>query len=222
MERIKVMQQTGGGYKEKKSIMETARIIKSQGYGGFWRGNFINSLRVFPSRGILFATNDFYKENYARIGGYTKTHPLIGFVGGASAGATATICTYPMDLIRTRIAGVQKETPKFMTVARDIGRSDGFRGYYRGLILTLCNVVPYSGIAFSTYNICKDQLGLSNFVSGAISGSLTGTVTFPIDTVRRLLQASGSSHMKQYSGFFDASKDLYKTHGIKRFSVALV
>jgi len=219
-ERIKVMQQTGGGLGTKTTSMyEIAMtIVKSkQGILGFWRGNFINSIRVFPSRGILFASNDKYKSIISQFLKRKKKDTFVGLLSGSAAGCTATLCTYPMDLIRTRIAGIHNEETSFWKVFNKIRTTEGFQGYYRGLTLTLMNVLPYSGICFSVYNICRDQLEFDNLSSGACAGIITGTVTFPIDTVRRLLQTSGSSHMVKYDGFYDASINLYKQGGVARF-----
>jgi len=219
-ERIKVMQQTGGGLKNVKSVsmIEIAlTIIKSkQGILGFWRGNFINSFRVFPDRGILFASNDHYKTFISGLLHRSKKDTLVGLLAGSMAGCTACMCCYPIDLIRTRIAGIHHEESSFWKVFNTIRATEGIRGYYRGLGLTLMNVLPYSGITFSVYNICRDKFEMDNLSSGAISGMITGTLTFPIDTVRRSLQTSGSSHMTKYNGFADATISLYKQGGISR------
>jgi len=41
------------------------RIYVRDGVGGFWRGNFANIVRIVPTKGVLFACNDFYR--YIRI-----------------------------------------------------------------------------------------------------------------------------------------------------------
>jgi solute carrier family 25 phosphate transporter 23/24/25/41 len=47
---------------------------------------------------------------------------------------------------------------------------------------------------------------------------ISGMVTFPFDTIRRILQSSGSDHMKQYSPkFLPTVKRLYQEEGILRF-----
>ena len=59
LERIRLLAQTGNS----RGISSTAiSILESEGWRGFWRGNGTNCFRIFPAKGILFATNDFYKD----------------------------------------------------------------------------------------------------------------------------------------------------------------
>ena len=64
LERLRILAQTGGAT---GGVAATARLIRSQeGAAGFWRGNGINCIRVFPSRGVLFSCNELYRERFAR------------------------------------------------------------------------------------------------------------------------------------------------------------
>jgi len=187
---------------------------------GFWRGNGINCMRVFPDRGILFLANDIYKSKAKQL--FTASGEKQGNIAkglcGALAGCTSTLCTYPMDLIRTRVAGIQSESGRLCVVFNSILKNDGCRGFYRGIGLSLFNVFPYSGICFAIYGLCKDYIGEEHhFISGAFAGMITGTVTFPIDTVRRCLQSSGAKQMNHYSGFKNCFKTLWREEGPRRF-----
>jgi len=193
------------------------------GYRGFWRGNFINSFRVFPSRGILFATNDTIK---AKLSCLTPTigHGLVSATSGMIAGGVSTVVTYPLDLVRTRIAGLHKEKKGFWKVAHLVLQEDGILGFYRGMSITLINTLPYSAIAFCVYDFCnrsdllKEWFGEKhNLFDGAMAGIVTGTATFPLDTLRRLVQTSGSEGMEKYKSPLIAAKHLYTEGGFLRF-----
>ena len=69
----------------------------------------------------------------------------IGFLGGTIATAT----TYPLDLLRTKLAANDQSRPglgslQFVTTAKAILRHEGLAGFYRGLTPSLLLVgTPY-------------------------------------------------------------------------------
>ncbi|MBO8695505.1 hypothetical protein INO35_14110, partial [Staphylococcus aureus] len=49
--------------KQYKGIMDClVRIPKEQGFASFWRGNFANVIRYFPTQALNFAFKDVYKQ----------------------------------------------------------------------------------------------------------------------------------------------------------------
>jgi len=209
-ERVKILQQTGGGTQTSCLLKTVQQIWHTSGPLGFWRGNVLNCIRVFPSRGIVFGSQSFYKQNLFgnSISG--------GAAAGSLAGLTATIVTYPMDMMRTRFAGVHIKEP-IHDIMSSTFQKHGLAGFYRGLSVTVANVLPYSGLMFGCYEMCR-SLELHPVISGATSGIVSGTLSFPLDTVRRILQASGSDAMKQYDGGLQIIlRNLYSEGGFLRF-----
>lgn len=72
----------------------------------FWwsRGNGASVLRIVPYAALHFMTYEQYRswilENYTAIG----TGPVVDLLAGSAAGGTAVLCTYPLDLARTKLA----------------------------------------------------------------------------------------------------------------------
>jgi len=225
MERIKLLSQTGFG---NEGIMRLiSDVWSTEGVLGFWRGNAINCIRVFPNKGILFASNDIYKSLLNEFFGNQISTTLQGFLTGACAGTTAVILTYPLDVIRTRRAGILGGTnPKYATLlgtASMIHRKSGVRGFFQGLSVTISGAIPYEGLKFGIYPIVKAQFpqGTAHdskwkLLSGSITGILSGTLTYHFDTIRRVRQVSGASGVKEYSGTFDAYRRLIREGGIRR------
>lgn len=68
------------------------------------------------------------------------------FVAGASAGATATAATYPLDLVRARMAADWATQPKYSGVSGaliDVVRKEGPASLWRGIGPTLLGIAPY-------------------------------------------------------------------------------
>lgn len=51
-----------------------------------------------------------------------------------------------------------------------------------------------------------------------LGGVMAGLITYPNDTVRRMLQLQGSRGTEEvYLGYFDCVRKVYAKHGIQRF-----
>lgn len=99
---------------------------------------------------------------------------LIFSLSGSAAGLTAVIMTYPLDVVRARLALHVEDKPSTSPSSggnssnsrnspiRGIRgmllhtyQSEGVRGLYRGIGPTLIGIVPYSGIKFFVYQGMK-------------------------------------------------------------------
>merc|ERR1711957_344928 len=97
--------------KKYEGIMDCARRVSSeQGNAAFWRGNFANVLRYFPTQALNFAFKDLYKNIFCPYN--PKKEPVKFFIGncasGGAAGATSLTVVYPLDFaqIVTNTAGI--------------------------------------------------------------------------------------------------------------------
>jgi solute carrier family 25 thiamine pyrophosphate transporter 19 len=65
-------------------------------------------------------------------------------IAGSIAGATATMVTYPLDLLRTRFAaqGNERVYPSIMYSLRHIWKHEGVKGFYRGVGAGVVQVTP--------------------------------------------------------------------------------
>jgi solute carrier family 25 phosphate transporter 23/24/25/41 len=241
LERVRIMAQTGHGA---GSALGTVRlIVQREGVAGLWRGNLVNCIRVFPSRGILFSCNDLYKSllaaallpaqrQYGKTG--KEEFPFwLSFSSGSLAGITACAGTYPLDVARTRMSGkivqvdaVERSLTK--TLATML-RTEGLRSWYRGVWPTLIGSIPYEGIKFSVFDAWCDLLLRvfdvdtsknvpAKLLGGAIAGAAAGVTMFPNDTVRRLLQMQGQGGAKpKYRNAIDCWQQVYREEGVSRF-----
>lgn len=69
-----------------------------------FRGNGASVLRIVPYAALHFMAYEQYRcwilDNYAAFG----TGPVVDLLAGSVAGGTAVLCTYPLDLARTKLA----------------------------------------------------------------------------------------------------------------------
>ncbi|KAL3500400.1 hypothetical protein ACH5RR_039493 [Cinchona calisaya] len=68
------------------------------------RGNGASVLRIVPYAALHFMTYEQYRcwilDNYSAFG----TGPIVDLLAGSAAGGTTVLCTYPLDLARTKLA----------------------------------------------------------------------------------------------------------------------
>jgi solute carrier family 25 (adenine nucleotide translocator) protein 4/5/6/31 len=72
----------------------------------FWRGNFTNCVRYFPTQAINLASKDFFKGMFPKYNPKTEFWPFFGanMASGGAAGAFSLSFVYPLDYARTRLA----------------------------------------------------------------------------------------------------------------------
>lgn len=205
LDRTKIIFQTSTKvFNARNVIHEMAEICKLEGIAGLWRGNSATVLRVFPYAGIQFCSFDLYKKLFSDDDtGHLSSLQRLG--AGSAAGATAVVITYPLDLLRARLA-VQREVSGVRLSYYDALVGDGafrIRNLYRGIMPTLLGILPYAGIAFYTRDtlnaLAARRLETSaletplfaKLFSGAISGLVAQSSTYPLDLVRRRMQTEG-------------------------------
>ncbi|ORX57381.1 mitochondrial carrier [Hesseltinella vesiculosa] len=137
-------------------------IFQHGGVMGLFQGHSVTLLRIFPYAAIKFVAY----EQYRAILMPTKAHETSRrqFVAGSMAGVTSVIVTYPLDLVRVRMAyDVQQNgRPGLWNTLKQIynepaasKRGLGLRvlNFYRGFLPTVAGMIPYAGVSFWTYHI---------------------------------------------------------------------
>jgi hypothetical protein len=81
------------------------------------------------------------------------------FVSGAAAGAVSTVCTYPLDLLRARMA-VEEGQISFSKLVTKVVGEGGTGALFRGVGPTLTGIMPYSGTAWLVKETVGENLPL--------------------------------------------------------------
>ncbi|KAJ8361505.1 hypothetical protein SKAU_G00180300 [Synaphobranchus kaupii] len=213
LDRVKILLQAQNHHYKHLGAFATLRAVpKKEGFLGLYKGNGAMMVRIFPYGAIQFMAFDNYKKILRkRLGISGHIHRLMA---GSLAGMTAVICTYPLDVIRARLAfqvtGEHRYTGivnAFQTIYQKEG---GVSGFYRGLTPTIIGMAPYAGFSFFTFGTLK-TLGLAhapellgrpssdnpdvlvlkthvNLLCGGVAGAIAQTISYPLDVARRRMQ----------------------------------
>ncbi|KAB1996409.1 hypothetical protein ES319_D13G229300v1 [Gossypium barbadense] len=214
LERVKILFQTRRAEFHSVGLFGSfKKIAKTEGVMGFYRGNGASVARIVPYAALHYMTYEQYRrwiiDSFPGIG----RGPVLDLVAGSFAGGTAVLFTYPLDLVRTKLAyqvvGPPKINVKGLVNTEQVYngildcfsktyRGSGLRGLYRGVAPSLYGIFPYAGLKFYFYEEMKrcvpdDQKKniMVNLVCGSVAGLLGQTFTYPLDVVRRQMQALG-------------------------------
>jgi len=203
-------------------------IWKVEGLKGYWKGNTAGILLYFPWASLYWP---IYRAGKRQLGFSTdeKCPPWASCASAANAGCIATVLTYPLDLLRTRLA-VQTDYQWYSGIAdglKETLRKEGLSGVYRGLGASLYCVIPLMSIQMTAHDfICPllIQTGFissisASFWSGFCSGIIAKGFIFPLDVAKKCMQVQGGSFMNHndpHSSTLRCLETLLREEGVTR------
>ena len=123
-------------------------------------------------------------------------------MAGSLAGLVSSICTYPLDLARARMAVTNCDKLRLSETFKNLVKSDGYLALYRGCLPSMIGIIPYAGVTFFTYETAKrlhyeytgkkEPHHLQRLTFGAFAGLLGQSASYPLDVVRRRMQTSAT------------------------------
>ncbi|KAI5154786.1 Graves Disease Carrier Protein [Manis pentadactyla] len=156
---------------------------------------------------------------------------------------TAVICTYPLDMVRVRLAFQVKGEHTYTGIIHAFrtiyAKEGGFLGFYRGLMPTILGMAPYAGVSFFTFGTLK-SVGLSyaptllgrpssdnpnvlvlkthiNLLCGGVAGAIAQTISYPFDVTRRRMQlGTVLPEFEKCLTMWETMKYVYGQHGIRK------
>jgi len=109
--------------------------------------------------------------------------------------------------------------------ASQVYRQKGIRGFYAGAGPAVIQIIPYMGLNFAIYDFLTAgdrRVTLSGY-AGSISGAISKIIIYPIDTIKRRLQAQAFYESQQkYKGMLDCMKCIARDEGIANFYRGIV
>ncbi|KAI1457423.1 mitochondrial thiamine pyrophosphate carrier 1 [Annulohypoxylon moriforme] len=231
----------------KGTIGTFRHIVANEGVTALWKGNVPAELMYVAYASIQFTTyrsvtlllHRIFSKNGGKDGIKGKSvgrqsglpKSVESFISGASAGATATAATYPLDLLRTRFAaqGNDRVYASLRRAIADINRDEGIRGFFRGLSPALAQIVPFMGLFFAVYEGARLPLGkmelpfgTGDATAGIVASVVAKTGVFPLDLVRKRIQVQGPTRSRyvhknipEYAGTVSTVRQVLQREGVR-------
>jgi len=197
-------------------------VLRENGLRGFYRGLGPTMLGYLPTWAIYFAVYDGIKTVFgdppdgslhskpserlypaAQVKGYQpviREHPWsLHILSAMTAGATSTICTNPLWVIKTRFMTQTRDEVRYrhtLDAALTIWRTEGTRAFYRGLVPSILGIL-HVAVQFPLYEQLKiwshgdSDAPLANqtiLTCSAISKMTASIATYPHEVVRTRMQ----------------------------------
>ncbi|XP_068977318.1 solute carrier family 25 member 44 [Bombus flavifrons] len=227
------------------------KIYKVEGIGGLYRGFWISSIQIVS--GVFYVSTyegmrHMLGQNHVIGNIDSRVKALIA--GGAASLVGQTIVV-PFDVLSQHLMvlginynkhgryidqmginplGLILQPGKTRTqistdIIRLIYQRDGYRGFYRGYVASLCAYVPNSALWWGLYTSYQDELirlfpeWVSHLFIQAIAGTLGGftttIITNPLDIVRARLQ------VQRLDSMFNTFKVLWVEERLQMFTKGL-
>mmetsp|Transcript_31908 Transcript_31908/g.48941 ORF Transcript_31908/g.48941 Transcript_31908/m.48941 type:complete len:292 (+) Transcript_31908:109-984(+) len=133
-------------------------IIKTEGIGGVYQGAAATALKQGSNQGLRFMWFNKYKDIVTN-NGEKKITPLMGLLGGMSAGCFSTLGNNPFDVVKTRMQGTQASNySSTLDCFKQVLAKEGVGAFYAGVVPRLGRVVPGQGIIFMSFETIQDNL----------------------------------------------------------------
>jgi solute carrier family 25 protein 16 len=157
-------------------------IYRVDGSTGLFRGHSATLLRIFPYAAIKFLAYEQIRA--VIIHGPEHETPFRRLISGSLAGVTSVFFTYPLEVIRVRLAFETKRDskssltrlckriynevpppprvvsgePAALAIAHAVTPRSGLSNFYRGFSATFLGMLPYAGMSFLTHDTAGDLL----------------------------------------------------------------
>lgn len=229
------------------SLMSSfATIIRDEGgFFALFRGSLAATYLWVGYSTVQFGVYGHIKAWFESHDDPILPHPtLVSFLSGGSAGFCATVTTYPFDICRTTFAArgmsstasIQSSfadpNPTFRPpkslheFAMSLYRRKGLRAFYAGCFPASIQIFPYMGLNFVIYDHLTSgdrAIGMSAY-AGTISGSVSKIIVYPIDTIKKRIQAQAvfGPVGDIYLGIVDCFVKILKNEGYRGFYSGLL
>ncbi|AGO13807.1 AaceriAGL065Cp [[Ashbya] aceris (nom. inval.)] len=145
-------------------------ILEHDGPRGFFQGHSATLLRIFPYAAIKFIAYEQIRS--VVIPTYRHESHWRRLLSGSLAGLCSVFVTYPLDLVRVRLAYVTERQDatvrKIVSCIYNERPSEALRkwyipqwfahwcNFYRGYTPTVIGMIPYAGVSFFAHDLCQD------------------------------------------------------------------
>ncbi|MEE6496888.1 hypothetical protein FKM82_002518 [Ascaphus truei] len=226
---VKVLTQVGT-FHSKQGFLRTFQLLcQAEGVRAFWKGNFTACVRLFPLSTIQVSA--YHKFTVLFMDDLGHISQWKALAAGSLSGMLAAVVIYPSDVIKTRLIVQNSLQPTYRGIIHalcSIYYQEGFLSLYRGVSLTVLGAIPFS-VGLFLMDISLDRMWqdpgiqftpLQYFVNGCLAAGVAQTLSFPLETVKRKMQAQSQvlPHCGgvdvHFNGMLDCFRQTVKTKGV--------
>ncbi|KAF2142932.1 uncharacterized protein K452DRAFT_297449 [Aplosporella prunicola CBS 121167] len=205
-------------------------IVRDEGsFKALYRGLMPNVVGNSISWALYFLWYRNLKDMFQVWRGVDRLTYSDYFLASGGSGLLTALCTNPIWVIKTRMLSTGRNTPgAYRGISHGVSeilRTEGFAGFYRGLVPSLFGV-SHGAIQFMAYEQLKHYRGsqvggksdLSNWdylYLSALSKMIAGSITYPYQVVRSRLQTYNAD--RTYSSATDVVRRIWRKEGISGF-----
>jgi len=211
-----------------------SRTLQNEGIvRGLYAGTVPSLVANIAENSILFAAYGACQKIIANSLQISKVEDLSVAANGFSgflAAFWSSLALCPTELVKCKLQALResytasqgKDPPKIgpYQLTRNILRTEGLPGMFRGLTATFTREMPGYFFFFMAYEFSRDMLrspgqskddigALKTVVSGGVAGVTLWTIIFPADVVKSRLQVAGSS-----TPMLKMMRDIYTKEGV--------
>lgn len=247
-------------------------IHRYDGLLGLYRGHSATLLRIFPYAAVRFLAYEQIRAFVIPSKDYETS--LRRLLSGSLAGMTSVSFTYPLELVRVRLAFETKHNTHsslrhafrriYHEHARPVGQTPSqdqkptkgtIINFYRGFSPTILGILPYAGMSFLTHDTIGDLLrhyslaqyttipvppekdfeeskkgvnrrrpqlkASAELFSGAISGLVSQSCSYPLEIIRRRMQIGGVVGDGHRLKILETARIIFQEQGLRGFWVGL-
>jgi len=203
------------------------QIYQNDGIKGLFRGNLINVIKACPDTMLKF----FFFEKFKNFFKGKDTHLSLTktFMAGTSAGIFSYSIIFPFDVIKTRLCGAPKGTyDGLIDSIRKIYRYEGIKGFYKGLKVSVCSVVPAIGLNLTIYETLKKVYNhhfntnnntptLLYMIFGGLSSLTSSALLYPTQLIQTRIIMNGVLNNYVSPSVINITRNIYKMEGFIGF-----
>ncbi|ORX68621.1 mitochondrial carrier [Linderina pennispora] len=219
LDRVKILFQTH----HVKYTPAGASIYREYG------GHSMQLARIFPYAAVKFMT---YEQLKRQLGRHFSDAHLRNFLAGSLCGVISVAVSYPLDMIRVRMAYITPDGRRQRQSVMQRRRTGfGLFNFFRGFPLSLMGIVPYGGVSFlmheyfmelaRTRRKVKELKNWAELTAGGLSGVFAQTASYPFELVRRKMQIAGAHDPNRRASAVTIAGDVWRKSGVRGFFVGL-
>lgn len=139
-------------------------------------------------------------------------------IKGAISGGVSRTCSSPFEVIKIYQQTKKYQQNDIIGCMRFIYRTKGWKGFFKGNGANMYRVIPNYGLNFLVFDQLKEYTqkviphkNIANLVTGSISGILSISAVYPLETIRTYM----TMDKEKYSSIRSTAHNIIKRNGMR-------